>query len=73
MICGSLVSSRASSHRYAHRGDFGRAEPKIIGVSGLDHRALGAARLSPQVIEDRFEVERLFGDDDDHGFTPSWW
>lgn len=29
------------------------------------------ARLSPQAIEDRFEAERLFGDDDDRGFMPS--
>jgi hypothetical protein len=28
------------------------------------------ARLSAQAIEHRFETERLFGDDDDHGFTP---
>jgi hypothetical protein len=31
------------------------------------------ARLSAQAVEDRFEAERLFGDDDDHGFRPSRW
>ncbi|MFT4184310.1 MAG: hypothetical protein QM636_20590 [Rhizobium sp.] len=36
-----------------------------------EHLAQREARLSPRAIEDRFEVERLFGDDDDHGFMPS--
>ena len=38
-----------------------------------EHLAKREARLSPQAIEDRFDVERLFGDDDDHGFMPSRW
>jgi hypothetical protein len=38
-----------------------------------EHLARREARLSPRAIEDRFEAERLFGDDDDHGFTPSRW
>lgn len=31
------------------------------------------ACLSARAIEDRFEAERLFGDDDDHNFKPSRW
>jgi hypothetical protein len=38
-----------------------------------EHLAQREARLSPQAIENRFEAERLCGDDDDHGFTPSRW
>ncbi|WP_181592332.1 hypothetical protein [Rhizobium tropici] len=38
-----------------------------------EHLAQREARLSPRAIENRFEAERLFGDDDDHGFTPSRW
>jgi hypothetical protein len=38
-----------------------------------EHLAKREARLSAQAIEDRFEAEHLFGDDDDHGFTPSKW
>lgn len=36
-----------------------------------DHLAKREARLSAQALEDRFAAEHLFGDDDDHGFTPS--
>ncbi|MGX7873150.1 hypothetical protein ACVDG5_010450 [Mesorhizobium sp. ORM6] len=38
-----------------------------------EYLAKREARLSAQVIENRFETEHLFGDDDDHGFTPSKW
>ncbi|MGB3898003.1 MAG: hypothetical protein WA973_05550 [Mesorhizobium sp.] len=38
-----------------------------------EHLAQREARLSPQAIEDRLAEERLFGDDDDYGFTPSRW
>jgi hypothetical protein len=38
-----------------------------------NHLAKREARLSAQEIEDRFAAERLFGDDDDHAFTPSRW
>lgn len=38
-----------------------------------DHLAKREARLSAQAVEDRFAAEHLFGDDDDHGFTPSRW
>jgi hypothetical protein len=38
-----------------------------------DHLAKREARLSAQAIEDRFAAEHLFGDDDDHAFTPSRW
>jgi hypothetical protein len=38
-----------------------------------DHLARREARLSAQAIEDRFAAEHLFGDDDDHAFTPSRW
>lgn len=40
---------------------------------GREHLIKREARLSVQAIEDRFEAEHLFGDDDDHGFTPSRW
>lgn len=38
-----------------------------------EHLAKREARLSPRAMEERFEAERLFGDDDDHGFAPSRW
>ncbi|MGB3831272.1 MAG: hypothetical protein WA975_05350 [Mesorhizobium sp.] len=38
-----------------------------------EHLAQREARLSHQAIEDRLVEERLFGDDDDYGFTPSRW
>lgn len=38
-----------------------------------DHLAKREALLSAQAIEDRFAAEHLFGDDDDHAFTPSRW
>lgn len=38
-----------------------------------EHLAKREARLSAEAIEQRFETEHLFGDDDDHGFTPSNW
>ncbi len=38
-----------------------------------DHLAKREARLSAQAIEDRFTAEHLFGEDDDHAFTPSRW
>lgn len=38
-----------------------------------EHLAKREAGLSAQAIENRFEAERLFGEDDDHGFTPSRW
>jgi hypothetical protein len=38
-----------------------------------EHLAQREARLSPQAIEDQLVEERLFGDDDDYGFTPSRW
>ncbi len=38
-----------------------------------DHLAKREARLSAQALDDRFAAEHLFGDDDDHGFTPSRW
>lgn len=38
-----------------------------------EHLAKRETRLSAQAIENRFEAEHLFGDDDDHGFTPSKW
>ncbi len=38
-----------------------------------EHLAQREARLSSQAIEGRFVEERLFGDDDDYGFTPSRW
>ena len=38
-----------------------------------EHLAKREAGLSARAIEDHFEVERLFGDDDDHAFTSSRW
>ena len=38
-----------------------------------EHLAKREARLSAGAIEDRFEAERLFGNDDDHGFAPPRW
>jgi hypothetical protein len=38
-----------------------------------DHVAKREARLSAPAIEERFAAEHLFGDDDDHAFTPSRW
>jgi hypothetical protein len=38
-----------------------------------EHLTKREARLSAQALEDRFAAEHLFGDDDDHGFTPSRW
>jgi hypothetical protein len=38
-----------------------------------DHLANREARLFVQAIEDRFTAEHLFGEDDDHAFTPSRW
>lgn len=38
-----------------------------------EHLEKRESRLSAEAIEDRFEAERLFGDDDDHGFIPSRW
>jgi hypothetical protein len=38
-----------------------------------EHLAKCEARLSAQAIEGRFAEEHLFGDDDDHDFTPSRW
>lgn len=38
-----------------------------------EHLAKCEISLSAQAIEHRFETEHLFGDDDDHGFTPSKW
>src|SRR5579875_1637038 len=38
-----------------------------------DHLAKREARLSAQAIEERFAAAHLFGDDDDHAFTPSRW
>lgn len=39
-----------------------------------EHLASREAQFSAGVIEGRFEADRLFGDDDDHGFRPSgWW
>jgi hypothetical protein len=38
-----------------------------------EHLAMREARLSAQAIEDRFTAERLFGDNDDHAWTPSKW
>jgi hypothetical protein len=38
-----------------------------------DDLAKREARLSAQALENRFVAEHLFGDDDDHGFTPSRW
>ena len=38
-----------------------------------EHLAKREARLSRRAMEERFEAERLFGDDDDHGFAPSRW
>lgn len=38
-----------------------------------EHLAKREAHLSAQAHEDRFAAEHLFGDDGDHGFTPSRW
>lgn len=38
-----------------------------------DHLAKREAHLSAQAIEDRFTADHLFGEDDDHAFTPSRW
>jgi len=38
-----------------------------------EHLTKREARLSAEAIEDRFEAERLFGEDDDHGFAPTRW
>lgn len=38
-----------------------------------EHLAKREARLSAQALEGRFAAEHLFGDDDDHAFTPSKW
>ena len=38
-----------------------------------EHLAEREASLLPNAVEKRFETERLFGDDDDDGFTPSGW
>ncbi len=38
-----------------------------------EHLAKREVSLSAQAIEHRFEAEHLFGDDDDHGFTPPKW
>ncbi len=38
-----------------------------------DHLAKREARVSAPAIEERFAAEHLFGDDDDHAFTPSRW
>lgn len=38
-----------------------------------EHLAKREAQLSGPAIEDRFAAEHLFGDDDDHDFTPSRW
>lgn len=38
-----------------------------------EHLTKRETRLSAQALEDRFAGEHLFGDDDDHGFTPSRW
>ncbi len=38
-----------------------------------EHLAKREARLTPQAIEDRFAAEQLFGDTDDHTFTPLRW
>ncbi|SJZ59676.1 hypothetical protein SAMN02745126_01781 [Enhydrobacter aerosaccus] len=38
-----------------------------------DHLAKREARLSAQAIEERFAAAHLFGDDDEHAFTPSRW
>lgn len=38
-----------------------------------DHLAKREARFSAQAFEDRFAAEHLFGNDDDHDFTPSRW
>lgn len=38
-----------------------------------DRVAKREERLSPDAIESRFAAERLFGEDDDHAFTPSRW
>ncbi|MGO8920664.1 MAG: hypothetical protein ACLQJR_32625 [Stellaceae bacterium] len=38
-----------------------------------EHLAKREARLSGQAIEGRFAAEHLFGDDDDHDFTPARW
>lgn len=37
------------------------------------HLAKREARLSAWALEGRFAAEHLFGDDDDHAFTPSKW
>ncbi|WP_295813331.1 hypothetical protein [uncultured Nitratireductor sp.] len=38
-----------------------------------EHLAKREALLTANAMEERLEAERLFGDDDDHGFTPSRW
>ena len=38
-----------------------------------EHLATREARLTAEAMEERLEEERLFGDDDDHGFAPSRW
>jgi hypothetical protein len=38
-----------------------------------EHLTKRETRLSAQALEDRFADEHLFGDDDDHGFTPTRW
>jgi len=49
--------------------------PRLLAflVWTREHLAQREARLSPQMIEGRFEAEHLFGDDDDHDFKLSRW
>lgn len=49
--------------------------PRLSAFLGWarEHLAKREALLSAQAIEERFETERLFGGDDDHGFIPPRW
>jgi hypothetical protein len=38
-----------------------------------EHLAKREARFSARAIESRFAAAHLFGDDDDHAFTPPRW
>lgn len=45
----------------------------ILLAWAKEHLAKREARLSPQGIEDQLTSDRLFGNDDDHGFTQTRW
>ncbi len=54
--------------------DMARSEGRVGKFLNLAERRLATweAALSPAGLEQRFEKQRLFGDDDDHGFRPPY-